>query len=389
MNILVLTHEYPPIGGGGGKVAQDLCQGLVKRGHHLSVLTALFENLPEKSNEYGIQIIRVKSGRKEAYRADFKDMLGFIWSSFWVGLRQIREIKPDLIHAHFAVPSGVSAFMLHLFTKTPYVLTAHLGDVPGGVPEKTGKWFKWIFPLTPPIWRKAAKISAVSVFTRSLALKHYHVPIEVIPNGVDLTALDPGVIEVNNPPKIVFAGRFMPQKNPLQLIRCLAELKDLPWSCTLIGDGPMYQEIEKEIHKLQIQDRIQFTGWITPEQVINAYRTADIMFMPSLSEGLPVVGVQALAMGLALVLSRVGGSVELIEHGINGFLFEPHDKDGFVLALRELISNPQKLLAYRLASRKLAEKFSLDSIIMQYEQLFSRAIAENKTRQKTTSKHSL
>ena len=53
-------------------------------------------------------------------------------------------------------------------------------------------------------------------------------------------------------------------------------------------------------------------------------------------------------------------------------------KDGFVLALRELISNPQKLLAYRLASRKLAEKFSLDSIIMQYEQLFTGAIAQNK-----------
>lgn len=170
----------------------------------------------------------------------------------------------------------------------------------------------------------------------------------------------------------------MPQKNPLQLVRCLAELKDLAWTCSLIGDGPLYQEIVKEISILQIQDRMQFTGWITPVQVINEYRSADIMFMPSLSEGLPVVGVQALAMGLALVLSRVGGSVELIEHGINGFLFEPHDKDGFVLALRELISNPQKLLAYRLASRKLAEKFSLDSIIMQYEQLFTGAIAQNK-----------
>lgn len=378
MNILVLTHEYPPIGGGGGKVAQDLCQGLVKRGHNISVLTAHYENLPENDSEDGIQIIRVKSGRKEAYRADFWAMLGFIWASFWKGLKLVKKEQPDLIHVHFAVPSGVSAFLLHLFTKVPYVLTVHLGDVPGGVPEKTSKWFRWIYPLTPPIWHNAAKISAVSEFTRSLALKHYQVPVEVIPNGVDLEALDPDFIKVHNPPKIVFAGRFMPQKNPLQLVRCLAELKDLAWTCSLIGDGPLYQEIVKEISILQIQDRMQFTGWITPVQVINEYRSADIMFMPSLSEGLPVVGVQALAMGLALVLSRVGGSVELVEHDVNGFLFEPHDQEGFVLVLRELLSKPEKLLAFRLASRKLAEKFSLDRIIKLYENLFVNAVDQKR-----------
>jgi len=218
----------------------------------------------------------------------------------------------------------------------------------------------------------------VSEFTRSLALKHYQVPVEVIPNGVDLEALDPDFIKVHNPPKIVFAGRFMPQKNPLQLVRCLAELKDLAWTCSLIGDGPLYQEIVKEISILQIQDRMQFTGWITPVQVINEYRSADIMFMPSLSEGLPVVGVQALAMGLALVLSRVGGSVELVEHDVNGFLFEPHDQEGFVFVLRELLSKPEKLLAFRLASRKLAEKFSLDRIIKLYENLFVNAVDQKR-----------
>lgn len=65
MNILVLTHEYPPIGGGGGKVAQDLCQGLVKRGHNISVLTAHYENLPENDSEDGIQIIRLRVAGKK------------------------------------------------------------------------------------------------------------------------------------------------------------------------------------------------------------------------------------------------------------------------------------------------------------------------------------
>ena len=70
---------------------------------------------------------------------------------------------------------------------------------------------------------------AVSEFTRQLALEHYKREIEVIPNGVDLDRLRPAGIRVNDPPRIVFAGRFMAQKNPLQIVHALAELEDLPW----------------------------------------------------------------------------------------------------------------------------------------------------------------
>ena len=306
MKILVLTHEYPPIGGGGGRVAQDLCQGLAARGHEFVILSARHGDLPRQENLPNITLCRLRSGRREAFRADLRAMLGFTWASFWGGLGIVKRWQPDVIHAHFAVPGGVPAWLLWKLTGVPYVLTAHLGDVPGGVPEKTGRWFRWIFPFTPPIWKGAAGIAAVSEFTRDLAKKSYPVPVQVIPNGVDLNLLDPGEIQVNTPPRLVFAGRFMPQKNPLALVSILGKLKDLPWTCAMVGDGPLKPEVEQEIARLGLQERFTLPGWCKPEEVIDWFRQSDLLFMPSLSEGLPVVGVQAMAMGLALVLSRGG-----------------------------------------------------------------------------------
>lgn len=378
MRILVLTHEYPPIGGGGGRVAQDICRGLTERGHELRVLTAQCNQSIKTISEESIKVIRLKSGRRQAFRADLRAMFGFVWASFFEGLKQIKTWKPDVIHVHFAVPAGVSAYWLHLFTKVPYIITAHLGDVPGGVPEKTNRWFRWIYPFTPLIWRKAAGIAAVSEFTKDLAQKSYDVNIEVVENGVDLKGLDPGIISINNPPRIVFAGRFAPQKNMAQLLTVLVSITDLDWKCDLIGDGPLFNEIKSEITSHNLDDRITLTGWLTPEQVIEHYRHSDILLMTSLSEGLPVVGVQSMAMGLALVLSRVGGCVNLVEEGRNGYLLNPEDTAEFEEALRKLLLNPDRLLSFRLASRQLADRFSLDRSVTKYENLLQKAVKHSR-----------
>jgi glycosyltransferase involved in cell wall biosynthesis len=171
----------------------------------------------------------------------------------------------------------------------------------------------------------------------------------------------------------VFAGRFMPQKNPVQIVRTLAALQDLPWSCAMIGDGPLRAEVEQEIARHNLQDRFHLPGWLTPPQVIDWYRRSDILFMPSLSEGLPVVGVQALAMGLALVLSKVGGNIDLVQPGINGDLLEPHDSQGFESALRRWLSRPDELQKARCASRELAQQFDLHQIVETYIHLLEKA----------------
>jgi glycosyltransferase involved in cell wall biosynthesis len=165
-----------------------------------------------------------------------------------------------VIHVHFAVPAGPAALVVSRLTGIPYLLTAHLGDVPGGTPEKTGRWFRWIYPFTPPVWKLAARVVAVSEFTRELAIRSYPVEVQVIPNGVDLAALDPGSLRAGSPPLVVFAGRFVTQKNPLQVVRTLAELRDLPWRCAMLGDGPLRAEVEAEIDRRGLRDRFLLPG---------------------------------------------------------------------------------------------------------------------------------
>lgn len=380
MRILVLTHEYPPVGGGGGSVAQDLCEGLAARGHQVHVLTAAWGNLPLSDEHGGLVVQRLCSGRTQSFRAGIGAMLGYVLASAWAGLRLARRWKPDLIHVHFAVPAGAVAWLLNLLTGIPYVLTAHLGDVPGGSPEKTGGWFRWVMPFTPPIWRQAARVAAVSEFTRGLALAHYPVEIQVIPNGVDTDRVSPPGLEPHEPPTIVFAGRFVEQKNPLQIVRSLAQVAALPWRCVLIGDGALRPQVEVEIDRLGLQERFTLPGWITPAEVLEWFARSDILFMPSRTEGLPVVGVQALSMGLALVLGRAGGNIELVQEGKNGYLLNPDDTAGFVLALRSLLEDLAHLSAARRSSRALAARFDLQHVLDAYERLFAEAAGSNPTR---------
>jgi glycosyltransferase involved in cell wall biosynthesis len=374
MKILVLIHEFPPVGGGGGRAAQDICRGLAERGHEITVLTAHLKGLPKEETVDRIRVLRMPSMRRETFRADLMAMGGYVLSGLWAGYSYIKGWRPDVIHVHFAVPAGALAWALSWWTGLPYIMTVHLGDVPGGVPEKTGGWFRWVLPFTYSIWRDAKRVVAVSEHTRQLALKHYAREIEVIPNGVDLDRLRPAAIQVNEPPRILFAGRFMAQKDPLQIVRTLAELKDLPWQTVMLGDGPLMPEVQQAINENGLQDRFTLPGWVTPEEVLAWFDRSDILFMPSLSEGLPVVGVQALAKGLALVVSKIGGFVDLVDEGQNGFLVQRHQPHGFSSALQELLSRRDTLQRYREASLQKAVHFDLKHIVEQYENIFEEIV---------------
>ncbi len=370
MKILTVIYEFPPIGGGGGRAAYDICKELAARGHDITVLTAHMHGLNLEDNKDGIRLIRIPSLRKESFRASFFTMLAYVLAGLWAGLRLIRLSRPDIIHTHFAVPSGALAWALSVLTGLPYVLTAHLGDVPGGVPEKTGNWFRWLEPFTRPIWKRAKKVVAVSEFTRQLALQHYSVDVQVIPNGADVKHLAPHEIKVNSIPRLIFAGRFVHQKNPVAIVQILSRLKDLNWHCSMLGDGPMFEEVKQEIEKAGMPERFSLPGWVTPEDVLDHFSKSDILFMPSFSEGLPVVGVQALAKGLAIVASRIGGFFDLVDENENGYLIDVQDKDAFSGILHDIISNPALLLQLREASLKKSQDFDIQKVADQYQLLF-------------------
>ena len=374
MKILVLIHEFPPIGGGGGPIARDLSLEWVKAGHQVRVVTARFGDLPYQENIGGLEVIRLDCHRTESFRAKMKAMIGYVAAASKYCCFDCKDFQPDLIHVHFAVPNGPAAMLASKKMKAPYVITAHLGDIPGASPEKTKKWFSYIQPFTPPIWKKAARVVAVSEYSRRMALNTYDVPIDVIPNGIDYEKIRNERIEPHETPKIVFAGRFVPQKNLLQFVKTLAEVRDLNWHAVLIGDGQDREMISSAVRDSGLDGRVDFTGWKTPEEVIDIFHHSDILFMPSLTEGLPVTGIQGMASGLALLLSNAGGNPEIIEEGKNGFICEPADTEGFAKYMRELLTDPEKLLRMRKNSLEMAASFDIRKTAADYLKVFSEVI---------------
>ena len=112
------------------------------------------------------------------------------------------------------------------------------------------------------------------------------------------------------------------------------------------------------------------TGWLTPAEVMKWFDQSDILFMPSLSEGLPVVGVQALAKGLAILASHVGGFVDLVDENRNGYLVKREDTARFSMKLRSLLEDPNHLLSFRIASLEKAQSFDIAGIVDRYENIF-------------------
>ena len=366
LRILCLNYEYPPVGGGGGRIAHRINAELAGRGHAVRVQTAGLRHLPAREVVDGVEIFRAGSFRKKEDTCTVPEMSHYLITSFLPTLRHIRHWKPHVVHAHFAVPTGALAYKASLLTGVPYVLTAHLGDVPGGVPEQTAGLFRIVQPFTRPIWKRAAAITAVSTFVADLAERAYRRRPEVILNGISLGPRPE--IEIRSPPCLLMVGRLSVQKNPLLAIRALAQIRDLPWEFHIIGDGPLRAEMEGVAKSAGIENKTRFHGWLDAAQVSVAMANADALLLTSHSEGLPMAAIEALDRGLAIVSSRIGGVADVVEDGRNGSLCEPNP-ESFAAALRAIFSDPEKLRAMRVASSALAGRFDLSRSVDAYERI--------------------
>lgn len=373
MRLLILCYEYPSLGGGGGRVAQSIARQMAARGHEVRVQTAALGWRSMVEQDEGVAVYRTASGRRKADTCSVPEMGLYCATSFFPTLRHIREWKPDVIHAHFAVPTGALAWAVNRLTGVPYVLTAHLGDVPGGVPDQTDTLFKLIGPVARRIWKDAGGTTAVSTFVQELAERAYHRSVTRILNGIDLR-------ERPAPPKtlrptrhLVFVGRFNPQKNLPFLIDALALLPLPNWRATIIGDGPDRTTVEGLIEKHRLGDRITLTGWLPAPKVAAVLNDGDILCMPSTSEGMPVAAVEALKHGLAIVASDIPGVRDVVKHGVNGYRLALDDS--YARELGALLASPETLQAMKHASWEKAREFEITAIADQYEEVLLEAVA--------------
>jgi glycosyltransferase involved in cell wall biosynthesis len=223
---------------------------------------------------------------------------------------------------------------------------------------------------------RAAARTAVSSFVQQLAEHAYALPVVRILNGLEMSAGLPAPSASHRPPHFVFVGRFSQQKQPHIFIEALALIASRSWRATLIGDGPLMPMVRELIARHGLWHRIALPGWLAAEEVQRTLAESDALVLPSLSEGLPVAGIEALRHGLALVVSDSPGMRDLIEIGVNGFDFSVCNARALAHKLRWLLESPETLLAMKHASWKKARAFDLRGIVEEYEGVL-RAAAGN------------
>ena len=372
MRILVLNYEFPPIGGGGGAVTKDICRGLAQKGHEVRVQTSRMKGLPAVEKIDGYTVYRTFAFRRYRDRCLTPELAAYIVTNTLPSLWHAITWKPDVIHVHFAVPTGVIATLVWRLTGIPYVLTVHSGDVPGAKPDKTEHIFRYIKPLTVPIWERAGAVISVGPSTTQYAEAAYDVPIETILNGINPDLHDVSPLEPHQPVRLVFIGRFRPIKRPVFLLEVLARIKDLDWTLDMIGDGPIMGQALQRLEELDLGDRVTMHGWLSPKDAAAIMSQEDILCIPSSVEGLPIVGLNALGHGLAIVGSDIIGLDGVIVDGLNGCRCPVDDHASFEAALRGLLTADDTIRRMKAASRELAGNFHIDGVVDRYLEIFER-----------------
>jgi glycosyltransferase involved in cell wall biosynthesis len=329
MKILIVSHEFPPIGGGGANACFFLARELAKNGNQVTVVTAMFEALPsEETTCEGVKIYRVKCKRSNKEKSSFHEMFSYLVSAWKFTDKMLKNDSFDKCLVFFGIPSGPIALHLKHKYNLRYIVRFGGGDIPGAQ-----KRFKYIYivlsPIIRRIWREADKLIANSEGLRNRAYKFEDkYPVTVIENGVDNQFFVPKAKceyeENHDTVKILFVSRLIEGKGLQYLIPNINEINDkVNKQCgksirlVIVGDGPYRGELEKVTAQSGTNELVNFEGRKNKDAVKLYYQDADIFVLPSLSEGMPNVVLEAMASGLPIIMTPCEGSKELItDNGI-------------------------------------------------------------------------
>lgn len=352
--ILAVSHEFPPIGGGGANACYYLTKGFAEKGYEVTLVTANFQGLPDDEIQNGVRIIRVYSKRSHMEHCSFSEMMSFLLKAKPVvkGLAQKEHF--DLCLVFFGIPSGALGYYLKKKYHIPYIIRFGGGDIPG-FQERFKKVYQLLAPMIRKIWREADARIANSDGLRQMALDFCDkYPFQVIPNGVDTERFTPGVKKDKDYLEILFVSRLIERKG-LQFVipelRSIQEGTDKKIKLVVVGDGPYRPELERIATEHQVSDMISFEGQKSKDEIIPYYQNADIFILPSKKEGMPNVVLEAVSCGLSIVMTPCQGAKELIDG--NGYVSEI---PSFAVKVKELVQNDDLRMQMGNRSRELAEK---------------------------------
>ncbi len=287
----------------------------------------------------------------------------------------------DLLHVHYAIPHATSA----------WIAQEMLGD--GGVPvvttlHGTDITLVGLHPSFQPITRfsilRSTGITAVSEYLRDETVRDFGVPperIEVIPNFIDTEVYDPAkepchrsTLAEEGEKIVMHVSNFRPVKRVLDVVEIFRRVAaKVPSRLIMVGDGPDRPRALEKAQALGVGDRVVFLG--KHDSVEELLPCADLFLLPSGSESFGLAALEAMASGVPVVASSVGGVPELVPHEEAGYLYPVGDVDGMSEGALEILSDQDRQMAFGETGRTVAvERFSAELVVPAYEACYEQAM---------------
>lgn len=369
MRILITTGIFPPDIGGPATYVPAIAKALTERGHSVAVLTTSEpEHLRWDDSVHPFPVIRMNRRQK-------------VWKRLPNYVAQILRYgrTADVIYAN-----GIyfETFIANKFLHKPLVMkivgdeawerSVRKGWTKDGFEDFQRDQQQWQAELLKRLrsWyvKQASKIIVPSQYLARW-VAHWGVPEErivVIYNAVEsVNGIKPLSIPLKTPVKVGTVGRLVPWKRIDQLVEALIQIPDM--GLVVVGDGPERERLEALAERLGVSDRVHFAGSRSKAETLGLMSACNFFVLNSTYEGLPHVVLEVMALGLPVVATAVGGTLEVIKDGETGILVSP-EGDGLIRALRRLVDDPEGLKGMAHAGRDwIEQQFSMKKIVQETE----------------------
>ncbi|HMC54778.1 MAG TPA: glycosyltransferase [Gemmatimonadaceae bacterium] len=385
MKVLFLTHNFPRYDGDlAGNFLLRFASALGKNGVDVRVVAPAEPGLDENARFNGTGVARFHYAPKKyetlAYGGNMAEqvrdswsarftLLGFLGAEFRAAVRERREFHPDVIHAHWWFPSGLVGTWLARLSNTPLVTTMHGSDV------RIARSISMSRPAFRHVLQNSRATTAVSKWLAHEAQALVSTPAAVVaPMPVATELFTPG--GSRDPNTLLFVGRLTVQKGVDVLLQALAKLPpQLRLTLDVVGDGPERQRLETLARELGIADRVRWHGAQTQKALVEFYRRATALVVPSADEGLGLVAVEAMLCETPVIAFASGGLPDVVQHDRTGFLVNERSPDSLRDAIEQLLAMPDAGRALGAAGRMHAlSTFAPESVARRYIDIYQRAI---------------
>ena len=366
-----------PVAGGSGIVATELGLKLAERGHqvHFIAYAMPFRLDRFQPNIYfhEVDTISYQLFKYPPYTLTLAAKMAEV-SCEW---------KLDILHVHYAIPHATAAFLARQLTggRTPRIITTlHGTDITLVGADKS------FYDITRFSIRASDGVTAVSHYLAEETIREFEIdmPIEVIPNFIDTARFNPCTtctererFAAPDEKLLCHISNFRPVKRVMDVVEVFEQVqKRLPARLLLIGEGPDTMLVRRAVKRDGLQDRVVFLG--SQDKVENVLPLVDLFLNPSEEESFGLAALEALGCGVPVIGTAGTGLIEVVEHGVDGFLFPVGDTASMADAAISLLSDDARLKEFkRRATEKAHASFNADIVVDHYER-FYRQILEGK-----------